>query len=99
MSKKKNLLIACVMFFSLFLTSTSLAATLGTDSGNITISSTTPVAALEVFGKNKTNGIAAIMGSGSGAKLLYFPHFAADKHWWSGLAVANLSATPSTGLP
>ena len=98
MLNKKAFLMACLLFVSFLLTSSAVAATLGTETGNITISANAPVAALEVFGRNKTNGIAAVLASAKGGKTLYFPHFAANKEWWTGIAVANLSAANATVL-
>ncbi|RZB37990.1 MAG: hypothetical protein SRB2_00697 [Desulfobacteraceae bacterium Eth-SRB2] len=98
MLNKKNTVIACLVFIFLVLTSASFAATLGTDTGNITINATAPVTALEIFGKNTSNGIAATFASTAGAKILYFPHFAVNETWWTGLAVSNLSTASSTSL-
>lgn len=98
MLHKKNLVIVVCLFISFLITSASLAATLGTDTGNIAINATAPVTALQVFGKNTSNGIAATSAATKGAKILYFPHFASTDQWWTGLAVSNLSTTSSTGL-
>ncbi|MCD6532805.1 MAG: hypothetical protein J7L25_01840 [Deltaproteobacteria bacterium] len=58
------------------------------ETGWIKLTSTQPVVALEIFGHTDSGGIAGFSPVAAATEIC-IPHFAEDKDWWTGIAVAN----------
>ncbi len=61
------------------------------ETGWIKLTSTQPVVALEIFGHTNSGGIAGFSPAAAATEIC-IPHFAEDKDWWTGIAVANPGA-------
>lgn len=60
----------------------------GAETGWIKLISSQPVVALEIFGHTDSSGIAGFSPAPAATEIC-IPHFAEEKDWWTGIAVAN----------
>ncbi len=52
-----------------------------------------PITGFELFGTQDFKMMAAVPGTGSGARRLFLPHIATTSGWWTGVAMLNVGTT------